>query len=120
MPDRSRRVRLALIFVAVAALAVAGFTFAYATVQNHHTEAALAAEIRAHCLADAHVSNRQRTLDLGLIAADRHYLAVLHAEAERPASVHDENLIDAEDAWLTHVLDVRYADLPPYRDPARC
>jgi hypothetical protein len=91
-----------------------------ATTQATRTAAALTAEIRAHCIADATNSNRQRRLDLGLIVSDRAYLTVLHREAEHPAVAHDETLITAEDTWLTHVLDVRYADLPAYRDPARC
>jgi hypothetical protein len=120
VPDKSRRIRLALITVSLLALLTAGLAFTYAIQQNRHTAMALAAEIHAHCVSDATTSNRQRRLDLGLITSDNKFLTVLNREAERPASVHDENLITAQTAWLIQVLRVREGDLPPYRDPSRC
>jgi hypothetical protein len=91
-----------------------------AAARAHRGEVALKAEVRAHCVSDARVSNRQRKLDLGLIASDQTYLAILRREAEHPASAHDETLIGGEAAWLHEVLHVRLGDLPPYRDPSRC
>jgi type VI protein secretion system component VasK len=119
VPDRSR-IQVILYILALVAL-IAGVTgLTVAITQNRHTAAALATEIRQHCRADAATSNRQRTLDLGLIASDQAYLAILRREAERPASAHDENLIDGQTVWLRKVLHVRMGDLPPYRDPAKC
>ncbi len=120
MPDRSRRVRLTLIALAVAALLTAGAAFTYAILQTRHTANALATEIRVHCVTDATTTNRQRTLDLGLIASDRAYLAILHREDKNPASAHDENLIAGQIAWLAEVLTVRLRDLPAYHDPRNC
>jgi hypothetical protein len=124
---RNRRARLILYLLTLTALFAAAVAFTVAiwqarnaTAQARHVAAALTAEVHAHCVSDATTSNRQRRLDLGLITSDNKFLTVLNREAERPASVHDENLITAQTAWLIQVLRVREGDLPPYRDPSRC
>jgi hypothetical protein len=117
---RPGRAAVILYASAAVALAIAVAAGLVAVSQARTTATALKAEVRAHCVADAAVSNRQRTLDLGLIASDQTYLAILRREAAHPASAHDEALIGGEAAWLHEVLHVRLGDLPPYRNPARC
>jgi uncharacterized protein HemX len=116
-PGRAAAILYAAAALALAIAVAAGLT---AVSQARTTAAALKAEVRAHCVADARVSNRQRTLDLGLITSDQAYLAILRREAKRPASTHDETLIDGQETWLHEVLHVRLGDLPPYRDPSQC
>jgi hypothetical protein len=117
---RPARAAAVLYASAAVALAIAVAAGLIAVSQARTTASALKNEVRAHCVSDARVSNRQRTLDLGLIASDQTYLAILRREAAHPASAHDETLIGGEAAWLHEVLHVRLGDLPPYRDPSTC
>ena len=120
MPDRSRRVRLTLFGLAVAALLLAGAAFAYAIAQNRHTASALAAEISRHCLVDTAASNDRRKLDLALIKADEAQISRLLATLPHARTRASRELVAGQILWLHDVLDARRDNLPAYDNPARC
>src|SRR5512135_1087932 len=83
---RRVHIRGVLFTASLLALVVAAGAFAYSlsqtqrlAAQNRAIVAAQRAEARRHCVADAAAANRQRALDLTLMAADRQILAHLRA-----------------------------------------
>jgi hypothetical protein len=117
--DRARPVRVVAFAVAALALIVAGVAFAYAAVQAREARQAIAAEVIAHCRADAADANRQRALDLALLAADRAVIARLTATLAHGTD-EDRDEAAAALSYYRAAAAARVADLPAYEDPADC
>jgi hypothetical protein len=66
------------------------------------------------------VDNRQRRLDLALIASDRLQIAVLAAELPHAGDDTDGVIIRARLAGLHTDPNARLADVPPYTSPSSC
>jgi hypothetical protein len=124
---RNRRLRAGLFGMAALAVVVGAGGFATAIAQNRTAirdtvaaRAAIAAEVQRHCLDDTAASDRQRRLDLALIAADDQLRTTLRREEPLAASRHDQALIDAQETWVVASLVARHRDLPAYSSPAHC
>lgn len=105
----------------ILALLFAAISFAYSlnqtrdlADQNRTIIAAQAADAKRHCLKDAHNANKQRTLDLRLIVADRAVLSHLHSLPN--LSPRDLVLI----GYYQSALSARLADIPAYTNPESC
>lgn len=122
-----RRIHLRGILLTLSLLAfiVAAAAFAYSlsqtqrlAAQNRAIIAVQRADARRHCIEDAAVANRQRALDLTLMAADRQILA--HLRDMPLTGTADHRLHQDLIGYYTTALTARQADLPVYINPHSC
>ena len=128
--DRRRRSRIRnlLAIAGCVALLVAAGSFAYALQQASNARSQLAAEARtvaiaekSRCLDNAAHNNRQRVLDLALLAADQAVITRLAAvQGHQGLDPDDKLIIGAQLDYYQDAAAARLKDIPPYTDPASC
>jgi hypothetical protein len=124
MPSRSRWLRAVLFGLAAAALLVSAAAFFVALRSVADAHARLDREVAARCVTDAQRADRQRALDLGLIAADEAEIRALSAERAKVARLRVPpwvlTEVSTEITADTTRVAVRRADVPAYVPPASC